>query len=107
METKQTINNGSAAAAILAAGIGSFAFGFAVCLSQAVKAVENFFTLSVAVGPLSGKTAAPIVVWLVSWIILGLMWKNRQVSFAKVLVAALALIALGLLGTFPPFYEML
>ena len=106
METEQTINNGSAAAAILAAGIGSFTFGFAVCLSQAVNAVQKFFTLSVAVGPLSGKTTAPIIVWLVSWIILGLMWKNRQVSFGKVFIAALALIALGLLGTFPPFYDM-
>ena len=81
METKQTLNNGPAAAAILAAGIGSFAFGLAVCLSQAVKAVANFFTFSVAVGPLAGKTTSSIVVWLVSWIILGLMWKNRQVSF--------------------------
>jgi len=107
METKQTLNNGAAAAAILAAGIGSFAFGLAVCLSQAVKAVENFFTFSAAVGPLSGKTSAPIVVWLVSWIILGLMWKNRQVSFGKVFAAALAMIAMGLLGTFPPFFDML
>jgi hypothetical protein len=107
METKQTINNGPAAAAILAAGIGSFAFGLAVCLSQAINAVANFFTLSVAVGPLSGKTTAPIIVWLVSWIILSLMWKNRQVSFGKVFIAALLMIALGLLGTFPLFYDML
>ena len=106
METKQTINNGPAAAAILAAGIGSFAFGFAVCLSQAVKAVANFFTLSAAVGPLAGKTSASIVVWLVSWIILALILKNRQVSLAKVFIAALVLIGLGLLGTFPPFYDM-
>jgi len=106
METKQTLTNGAAAAAILAAGIGIFAFGAAVCLAQAVKAVGNFFTFSAAVGPLSGKTSAGIVVWVAAWLILGLMWKDRQVSLGKVFSVTLVLIALGLLATFPPFFDM-
>jgi len=106
METKQTLNNGAAAAAILAAGIGSFAFGAAVCLAQAVKAVGNFFTFSVAVGPLSGKTSVGIVVWVAAWLILGRMWKDRQVSLGKVFSLTLVLIALGLLATFPTFFDM-
>ncbi len=106
METKQTLSNGAAAAAILAAGIGIFAFGTSVCLAQAVKAVGNFFTFSAAVGSLSGKTSAGIVVWAAAWLILGLMWKDRQVSLGKVFSVTLALIALGLLATFPPFFDM-
>ena len=107
MDTKYTISNGAAAAAILAVGIASFAYGLTVCLSHAIKPVEHFFTFSAPVGPLSGKTTAEIVVWLVSWIILGTAWEGRHVSFGKVFSASLLLIALGLLGTFPPFYELL
>jgi hypothetical protein len=107
METKETLHNGAAAAAMLAAGIGIFAFGVLVCLSENIKAVENFLTFSKPVGALSGKTDAMIIVWLVTWLVLGLMWKNRQVSFGKVFFVTMVLLALGLLGTFPPFFNIL
>lgn len=107
METKPALNKNAAAAAILAAGIGSFTFGIIVCLSENIKAVENFLTFSIPVGALSGKTDVTIIVWLISWFILGMMFKKRQVNFARMFAVALALIAMGLLGTFPPFFDML
>lgn len=107
METKETLNNGAAAAAILAAGVGTFAFGVLVCLSENIKAVGNLLTFSKPVGALSGKTDLMIVVWLVAWLVLGLKWKNRQVSLGKVFLLTMLLLALGLLGTFPPFFNAL
>ena len=106
METKHMFSNGIAAAAILAAGIASFSFGLVVCLSENIKAVEKFLTFSRPVGALSGKTDVALAVWLVSWFILTVMWKRRQVSFRKVFAIAIVLTLLGLLGTFPPFFDM-
>ena len=40
------------------------------------------------------------------WLILHQLWKQRQVPFPWVLVVTLLLIALGLLGTFPPFAKV-
>lgn len=56
-------------------------------------------------GPLSGKTTVAMVVWLVAWAVFHGLWKNQQVNFTKVFIGTLIMIALGLLGTFPPFYE--
>jgi hypothetical protein len=107
METNQTLNNGPAAAAMLAAGIGNAVFGVIVCLSENSKAVENFLTFSKPVGALSGKTDLTVIIWLISWLILAAAWKNRQVNLGKVMASTMVLIAFGLLGTFPPFFDML
>ena len=47
-----------------------------------------------------------VVAWLAAWAILHRMWTRQQVDFGKVFVATLILIALGLLGTFPPFFQL-
>jgi len=57
-------------------------------------------------GPLSGVTTCAVVVWLAAWVILHLRWRGRDVRFAPVGWAALALLALGILLTFPPFADL-
>jgi len=98
--------SGPAAAAVLAAGIGSFTLGLMVVLSEASAAVGAALTWSAAVGPLSGKTGVTVLVWLVAWLALGLAWKGRDVDFGKVWTATLVLIVLGFLGTFPLFFDL-
>ena len=105
MAKKETLNNGPAAAAILASGIGSFALGLFTTLAQAVVPIKNGLNLYDPAGPLSGKTTGVIVVWLVAWGLLHALWKDQQVDFTKVFIVALIMIALGLLGTFPLFFE--
>jgi len=59
--------NGSGAAAILAAGIGSFmvaVLAIAADNSAAVKSLLNFYRPS---GPLSGVTTTAVLVWLIAW----------------------------------------
>ena len=97
MAKKETMNNGPAAAAILASGIGSFALGLFTTLAQAVVPIKNVLNLYDPAGPLSGKTTVAVVIWLVAWALFHGLWKNQQVDFAKVFVAALIMIALGLL----------
>jgi hypothetical protein len=47
-----------------------------------------------------------VVVWLIAWAVFHGRWKNTQVDFAKVFGVTLILIALGVLGTFPVFFEL-
>ena len=59
------------------------------------------------VGALSGKTILGIAAWLVSWLIFGLLWKDREVSLRPVLILSVVLLAAGLLLTFPPVFELI
>ena len=105
MAQKETLTNGPAAAAILASGIGSFALGLFTTLAQAITPVRSALNLYDPAGPLSGKTTVAVVVWLVAWVVFHQLWKNHQVNFTAVYIATLVMIALGLLGTFPLFFE--
>jgi hypothetical protein len=58
------------------------------------------------VGPLSGKTTVAVAVYLVAWAILAAWWRGRNVRFAQVWTITLILLGLGLLGTFPIFFEL-
>ena len=106
MQQNNGPTNGPAAAALLAAGIGSLALGLFVILAEASKSVNNAFNFYNPVGPLSGKTTVAIVIWILSWMILHSSWKNKQVGFTGVFTVSLILIVLGLLGTFPPFFDL-
>ena len=105
MVKKETLNNGPAAAAILASGVGSFALGLFTTLAQAITAIRSALNLYDPAGPLSGKTTVAVVIWLVAWAVFHQLWKNRQVNFTKVYIATLIMVGLGLLGTFPLFFE--
>lgn len=105
MAQHMALTNGPAAAAVLASGIGSLALGLFTTVAQAIAPVRNALNFYNPAGPLSGKTTVAVVIWLVAWVILHGVWKNRQVDFGKVFWTTLVLIALGLVGTFPPFFE--
>ncbi len=100
------VPNGPAAAAILASGIGAFVLGLLTTLAQARKAIAGILTFYAPVGPLSGKTTVAVVVWLVAWAILDTIWRSREARFGPVWTATLLPLALGLIDTFPPFYEL-
>lgn len=106
MARGETLANGPAAAAVLAAGIGTVALGLLTTLAEAIGPLKQALNFYDPVGPLSGKTTIAVVVWLVAWAVLYGIWRSKNVDFGKVFTAALVLIALGLLGTFPPFYEL-
>jgi hypothetical protein len=99
--------SGPGAAAILAAGLGSFALGVFALAGDAWPRVKAAFNWWKPTGPLSGVTAATCLVWLVAWFVLARLWRGRNVNLAAVNVAAFALLAGGFLLTFPPFMDLL
>lgn len=101
------MKNGPSLAAVLAAGIGLAVTGIMSTLAESIAAFSAALAWSKPVGALSGKTSIGIVAWLVSWIILGLIWKDRDVRFAPVIVVSAILLVVGLLFTFPPFFELI
>lgn len=99
--------NGPGAAAILAAGIGCAAVGVMAILRDAFAPVANLLNFYNPSGPLSGVTTVAVVIWLVAWAFLHNRWHARNVDTGKVIAAAFALLAVGLLLTFPPFMDLL
>jgi fluoride ion exporter CrcB/FEX len=93
------------AAAVLAAGIGTFVLGLFTTLNEASTDINDFLRFSDDVGPLSGKTIIAAAAFFVSWAILGYLWREREIAWRPVLTATVVLLALGFLGTFPTFFE--
>jgi hypothetical protein len=98
--------NGAGAAAVLASGIGSFLVAVLAIAGDKSAALKSFFTFSKATGPLSGVTTSAIVLWLLVWAVLHLRWRNRTLALVAVNGAALALLALAFLLTFPPLADL-
>ncbi len=106
-DTSNTLTNGRAAAATLAAGIGTLALAIFTILGEATQVMGRLLNFYNPVGNLTGKTIMGVLVWLVSWAILNGRWKEREVNFGKVFTLALILVGLGFLGTFPPFFDLI
>ncbi|UMY33484.1 hypothetical protein [Burkholderia contaminans] len=102
-----SMDNGPAAAAILAAGIGCFAVGLFALAGDASKAIAHFFTFYTPTGPLSGVTTSAIVVWLFSWFVLSRQWGAKSVALGRVTFISFGLLALSVMLTFPPFMDLL
>jgi hypothetical protein len=99
--------SGPAAAAVLAAGLGSFGLGLLSVLSAASRSASDALTLSDRVGDLSGVTTGAAVLFFAAWAVLTVRWRHADPPLVRVAAAAGVLIGLGLLGTFPPFYNLL
>lgn len=97
---------GPISAAIIAAGFGAAVLGLLTTLAEASTAVSDGLNWNNAVGPLSGKTTLAVVVWLLAWGVLHTVLRNRPYETVRALVLSLVLIALGILGTFPPFFQL-
>jgi hypothetical protein len=105
--TVPVIPNGSGAAAMLSAAVGSFvlaAIAFAGDKSVYIKNSLNFYKPT---GPLSGVTTIAILVWLCTWGILEWRWGNRAIPIGRITWASLALLSLSVLLTFPPIVDLL
>jgi hypothetical protein len=96
---------GPVAAAIIAGGIGAAAMGFFTTLAEASTGVKDWLQWSDRVGPLSGETIMAVIVWLVAWAALHVIYRDRPYETRKAFIIALVLIAVGVVGTFPTFFQ--
>jgi len=105
--TAPSIPNGSGAAAMLAAAIGSFALAaiaFAGDKSAPIKNSLNFYKQT---GPLSGVTTVAIVIWILTWGLLEWRWGRRSVPVSRINIVSLTLLVLSIVLTFPPIVDLL
>jgi len=96
---------GPVAAALLATGIGAVVLGLLTTLSEASTGVHDFLEFDKDVGPLSGKTIIAVIAYLASWAVLHALWRRQNPPLRPILIATAVLIALGVLGTFPTFFQ--
>ena len=101
-----TMATGPAAAAMLAAGIGSFAMGLLAILSETVALVHDALPWIKSVGPLSGKVALTVIIWLVAWFILHRTYKGRNANITNAALTTAGLVALGIIMMLPPIWHL-
>jgi hypothetical protein len=97
---------GPAFAAILAAGLAFAVLGAVTTLAEMLDGFAGWLAFSGRIGMLSGETIIAIAVYFVSWAGLGLLWRRSDPPLLPVAVVSAVLVAVGLLGTFPPFFRL-
>jgi hypothetical protein len=97
-------HNGAAMAAFVAAGVGSCAMGAAVLLHEA--GIFSAPALYPPAGGVSGRTTLAVLAWLLAWALLHRRWRARHIPPRRAWSLTLVLTALGILGTFPPFWKL-
>ena len=97
---------GKALAALVAAGVGCAALGVVTTLAELSPGLKSVLNVYDPVGPLSGKTTVAVIVWLIAWYVLARRWHARPPVMTSALVATFVLIGVGVVGTFPLFFEL-
>jgi hypothetical protein len=98
--------SGPAFAGVLAAGLAFAVLGVVTTLAEVFDGFGDWLAFSGRVGMLSGETIIAIAVYIVAWAGLGLFWRRSDPPLVPVAVVTALLVAVGLLGTFPPFFRL-
>jgi len=99
--------DGPAAAAMVAAGFGILVLGLLTVLSEASVPLHDFLQkleFNRGVGPLAGKTIFAVAAWAVSWALLAVLWRRKDVNLKIAFSVGLVFGIIGALGTFPPIF---
>jgi hypothetical protein len=96
---------GPIAAAVIAGGVGAAALGFFTTLAEISPRAKSWLDWQSDVGPLSGKTGMAVIVWLIAWSVLYFVYRGKAYETRRAFTISLVLIGIGVVGTFPPFFE--
>lgn len=100
-----TKSDGPVVAALLALGIGSVVYGIFVIIPEFSGSFKTLLTLNEGVGALSGKTLFAVAIWLIVWVVLHQVFTKKNFELAKAYSYSLVMVAIGLLFTFPIFFQ--
>jgi hypothetical protein len=98
--------NGGIVAATVAAGAGCAALGLLTVASAASREFADLLTLYAPSGPLTGKATVAAIVYLIVWVNLHFRLRDRELSLSRGFLLTMALLLVGLAGTFPPVYQL-
>jgi hypothetical protein len=101
-----SLTNGSGAAAILAAGIGSFVLAVLAIAGDKSGTIKSSLIFYKPTGPLSGVTTTAILIWFFTWGLSEWRWRKKTVALRRIAAISLALLVLSLLLTFPPIGDL-
>jgi hypothetical protein len=106
MENMMDKPNGPAAAALLAGGIGCAVLGVVTFANQVdpTSAFSSWLVWDKPVGALAGKSGLAIIAFVLAWAVLGVLWRRQEMRFGRIAVISFILLAVGLIGTFPPVW---
>jgi hypothetical protein len=104
--TVPSIPNGSGAAAMLAAAIGSFVLAVIAFAGDKSAPIKNSLNFYKPTGPLSGVTTVAILIWILTWGLLEWRWRKRALAMGRINIISLTLLVLSILLTFPPVIEL-
>jgi len=102
----QPLANGAGAAAILSAGVGALAVAVIAIAADKVSAIGHALNIYKPTGPLSGVTTSAIAIWLLTWLVLDRSWRKRDLALGPIVAAALILLGVSVLLTFPPLADL-
>lgn len=111
----RSIPSGAAVAAIMSAVLGLITLALVNLGTQASKAfnawVHGIGKLwmpgAEGIGPYSGKETLSLLVWVVSWIVLHIALRNRDLNLGRWLIAFLVGIGIATTLLWPPVFEYL
>ena len=98
--------NGPVAAALLGGGFGAATLGVVTTLAEVFKPVNDALNWWKPAGALTGKASVAVAVFFMAWLLFHFVFRGKNINFGRVAVVALILLGLGLVGTFPPFFEL-
>jgi fluoride ion exporter CrcB/FEX len=90
---------------VIAAALGTFVLGALTTAAEASKPLKDWLMFVDRVGPLSGKTTIAVTAWALSWLALAVLWRRGDVDLRTVVIVSAVLVGLGVVGTFPTFFE--
>ena len=100
--------DGPGAAMMISAGIGIFVLGLLTVLAEASTGAKDFLAdweWGQGVGPLAGKTTIASLAYVVSLVVLWVLWRSKDVDLKKSFFIGVGLGVLGAVGTFPTFFQ--
>ncbi|HEV8682894.1 MAG TPA: hypothetical protein VGS09_08990 [Actinomycetota bacterium] len=96
---------GPVAAVFLAAGIGALVLGILTTLAEASESFKSWLEWSTSVGSLSGKTIIAVIAFVVAWAVLGVGLRGKSPKPTSIFILTAILVAVGLVLTFPTFFQ--
>jgi hypothetical protein len=97
--------NGGIVAAVVAAGVGCAALGVVRVAAVAFSSFADFLTLYAPAGPLTGEATVATLIYLIAWVNLHARLRDRELHMFRAFLLTMALLVVGLIGTFPPVYQ--